>query len=57
MDKSIIKTITSCASRGRDKVGGREQRLELRSTQYTNCVTSFDKDNMLLIQYGPPVKF
>lgn len=58
MDKSIIKTITSCASRGRDKVGGgREQRLELRSTQYTNCVTSFDKDNMLFIKYGPPIKF
>ena len=31
--------------------------LELRSSQYTNCVTTFDKDNMLFIQYGDPIKF
>lgn len=47
-----VKSITSCASRGRDKMGGgREQRLELRSTQFSNCVTSFDKDNYLMIEY------
>ena len=56
---------TSCASRGRDVPGtGNEwrktehrQMLELRSSQYTNCVTTFDKDNMLFIQYGDPIKF
>ena len=54
-----IKQITVGASRGRDVAVGsgggykcpRQQRLELRSTRFSNCITSFDKDNLLLIEY------
>lgn len=62
-----IKQITVGASRGRNVTavsGGykrrnsperakcpRQQRLELRSTRFSNCITSFDKDNLLLIEY------
>jgi hypothetical protein len=53
-----VKQITVGASRGRDVAAGsggqkcpRQQRLELRSTRFSNCITSFDKDNLLLIEY------
>ncbi len=49
------------ASRGRGdetaKVKNRQQMLEIRSDRFTNTLTSVQKDNLLLIQYGKTIKF
>lgn len=52
-----IKSVTSCASRGRAVGGGKwyesehQQMLELRSTEYSNAITGVQKDYMILIEY------
>lgn len=58
------KKVISCASRGREvpgtgggwKKAKHRQMLELGSSQYSNCITSIQKDYMILLDYGT-VKF
>ena len=41
--------ITSCAMRGRyDENGKTNQNLELNSKDYSNCITSVEKDSLIL---------